>query len=296
LIRIARYPIHLRWELYPVPGEKGKSEYGGSKLEDSEHWTKTYTKDRWGELKEMLNEIFKLKSVKENNPKIHSASFLLHWGLYLQIAGMVLILISVFLVIGGVSAFSDTIRWYFESVRFIIILASVIGLMGSIKMFYLRLSDPGLKLYSSFGHYFNIALIGSIFLSNIIWITTDIFVFGHMFTYYYSIVTFSHYYGLDLFSVALPLPIIGYINISIILLFLIYLPFTHMTHFFTKYFTYHKVRWDDEENLKGSEISKKIAKQLNQPVSWAASHIGADGKKNWIALVKDTKAKENNNE
>jgi hypothetical protein len=58
-----------------------------------------------------------------------------------------------------------------------------------------------------------------------------------------------------------------------------------MTHFFTKFFTYHKVRWEDEPNVKGSKMQEKIAKQLQNPVTWAAPHIGADGKKNWIAIV-----------
>ena len=28
-VRIARLPVHLRWELAPVPHEKGKGHYGG---------------------------------------------------------------------------------------------------------------------------------------------------------------------------------------------------------------------------------------------------------------------------
>ncbi len=34
--RIAKLPIHLRWELYPVPHEKGRSHYGGSYMEEFE--------------------------------------------------------------------------------------------------------------------------------------------------------------------------------------------------------------------------------------------------------------------
>ncbi len=33
-VKMARMPIHLRWELSPVPHEKGKGHYGGSYLED----------------------------------------------------------------------------------------------------------------------------------------------------------------------------------------------------------------------------------------------------------------------
>ena len=38
--------------------------------------------------------------------------------------------------------------------------------------------------------------------------------------------------------------------------FLIYIPFTHMTHFVGKYFTYHKVRWEDHPNIRGSKLEK----------------------------------------
>ncbi|UCC59921.1 MAG: nitrate reductase, partial [Dehalococcoidia bacterium] len=38
-IKYALMPVHLRWELYPVPHEEG-SKYGGSYLEELEWWTK----------------------------------------------------------------------------------------------------------------------------------------------------------------------------------------------------------------------------------------------------------------
>ena len=44
-IRLAKLPVHLRWELAPVPHEKGKSHYGGSYLEEFEWWTKPREKD-----------------------------------------------------------------------------------------------------------------------------------------------------------------------------------------------------------------------------------------------------------
>ena len=32
-VRLARMPVHLRWELAPIPHEKGRGQYGGSYLE-----------------------------------------------------------------------------------------------------------------------------------------------------------------------------------------------------------------------------------------------------------------------
>ena len=45
------------------------------------------------------------------------------------------------------------------------------------------------------------------------------------------------------------------------------------THFVGKYFTYHKVRWQDEPNRRGSGIEKAILKALNTKQDWAAPHI-----------------------
>ena len=39
IIKVAKMPVHLRWELYPVPHERGRAHYGGSRLEENEWWT-----------------------------------------------------------------------------------------------------------------------------------------------------------------------------------------------------------------------------------------------------------------
>jgi hypothetical protein len=56
-----------------------------------------------------------------------------------------------------------------------------------------------------------------------------------------------------------------------------YFPFTHMTHLFGKYFTYHKVRWEDEPNFRGSKIEKAVTKALGYRQNWAAPHIKTGG-------------------
>ncbi len=39
-LKLARLPLHLRWELYPVAHEKGRASYGCSYLEEPDWWTK----------------------------------------------------------------------------------------------------------------------------------------------------------------------------------------------------------------------------------------------------------------
>jgi hypothetical protein len=81
------------------------------------------------------------------------------------------------------------------------------------------------------------------------------------------------------------MPAIAYLHIYTALLFIAYLPFTHMTHFITKYFTYHSVRWEDAANTPENKMQDKIMSYLNQTVTWAAPHIGADGTKTWLAIA-----------
>jgi len=64
IIKAFRYlkaPMHFRWELYPVPHEKGRAEYGGSFLEELNWWTKPRHSDKLNELKEMMQEVLLLK-------------------------------------------------------------------------------------------------------------------------------------------------------------------------------------------------------------------------------------------
>ena len=57
-------------------------------------------------------------------------------------------------------------------------------------------------------------------------------------------------------------------------LFLLYLPATRMVHFFSKYFTYHSVRWDDRPRETGSAMDRRLAAALEYGVSWSAPHVG----------------------
>jgi hypothetical protein len=93
------------------------------------------------------------------------------------------------------------------------------------------------------------------------------------------------YSGLLTFSATPSLSMIAYWHLGFSLFFIFYLPFTHMTHFFTKYFTYHSVRWEDEPNRPGDPIQDKINPSLAQIVTWSAPHVGADGKKNWVDIA-----------
>lgn len=269
-IRIAKMPIHVRWELYPVPHEKGRAHYGGSRLEEVDWWTKPIEKDHLGELKVMIPEILFLKGVWEHNKPLWVGSFPLHFGLYLLIGNMALLTLSAILKIAGVEiAVLPTLITYIGWA------GCAIGAFGSVVMLLMRAFSSDLSKFSTPSHFFNIIVLGTIYFTGLIWLTNSAFASDSM----------KLYSGLITFSATPSLPMIGYLHLGISLFFIFYLPFTHMTHFFTKYFTYHSVRWEDEPNRIGDPLQKKINPQLEQIVTWAAPHVGADGRKNWVDIA-----------
>jgi len=82
-----------------------------------------------------------------------------------------------------------------------------------------------------------------------------------------------------------PIPAWSAMEIVLASLLVAYIPLTHMSHFFTKWFMYHDVRWSDEPNLPGSKIERQVGEVLQYPVSWSASHIRGDGKKTWADVA-----------
>jgi nitrate reductase gamma subunit len=64
---IVKLPLHLRWELAPIPHEKGKARYGGSYLEEYEWWTKPRHRSHVSPMMYMAREILLLRGVWQHN-------------------------------------------------------------------------------------------------------------------------------------------------------------------------------------------------------------------------------------
>ena len=75
------------------------------------------------------------------------------------------------------------------------------------------------------------------------------------------------------------------VQVVIGVLTIAYIPLTHMSHFFMKYFLYHDIRWGDEPNINTPKTDAKIGIVLNYPVSWSASHIAGHGKETWAEVA-----------
>ncbi len=270
-VRINNMPLHLRWELYPVPHEKGRSSYGGSILEEVNWWTKKSEKDHLGTLKVMIPEILLLKGVWEHNRQLWWGSYPLHLGLYLLIGNMALLGLNTLLV------WQDIVIPFVPVLILAIAWAGcAIGSLGAIIMLYKRTFDPKLSSFTNPGHFFNIIVLGLIYGGGLWWLATDAQFTQNMADFWMGIIMPSK---MPVLSLA------AWVHVGSVLFFIFYMPFTHMSHFFTKWFTYHSVRWEDKPNLPGSGIQEKINKNLAQIVTWSAPHIGADGKRNWVDIA-----------
>jgi len=279
VLSIVRQPVHLRWELAPIPHDKGKAKYGGSYLEDYEWWRKKRRKSLSGVIFYMAGEIFLLKGVWKNNRSLWPFSFALHTGIYLFILVLVLYLINaIFTITGTPLAVQNVFRGI---TAFAAALGCITGSLGAVGLILKRLLDTNLRNFSSLATYFRLIWLAAVFISGgIAMLYADNYA-SEMSLFVKDIITLNS---------AVTVPAVSSVHIVISLLFIVYLPFTDMAHFITKYFTYHAVRWDDDPQNK--RMVEKIRNLAAQPVTWSAEHAGADGGKNWTDLTNGTVEKE----
>jgi nitrate reductase gamma subunit len=270
VMQYARAPVHLRWELYPVPHEDPiRAAHGGSSFELSEPAKRPADFHFGSELRAMVQEIAFLKGLWEFNRPLWYASFLFHAGLYLTIAAVVLI--AVMASLGG-SAHGTSIL----STRGACHAAAYAGfgltLAGAVALLYRRLTDPELKNYTSPADIFNL---------HFFILTYAILAAGYLVRGEHTAGAGAVLRGAATFDTSLVISRGFGIGLILASALIAYIPLTHMAHFIAKYFTYHAVRWDDRANRRGGPIETTIAGYLAYKPTWAAPHIGADGHKTW---------------
>ena len=153
----------------------------------------------------------------------------------------------------------------------------ILGNIGSLGLLYRRWTDPELRDYSSPIDYFNILFIFLFFLSAFVGGLSGNPLLEDAKAYALGLLTGGR-------SPAPYLPgqsVSGIVAIVSASLLVAYIPLTHMSHMFMKYFLYHKVKWDDAPNRPGGGIEAAILENLGLKPTWAAKHVGADGQKNW---------------
>ena len=270
--KIAKMPVHLRWELAPVPHEKGKGSYGGSYLEEFEWWTKKREKSLISELWYMFQEIIFLKGVWEHKRGLWFSSFPFHFGGFYLVGGMIgLSVVSVLLQFGSIQ-----IAGLDYLISLLAVAGYLLGCIGALGLLYRRVSDPEITPFTTFTTIFNLLFLLAIFASGVFAFSRVGNYGGLMSGYIKSLLTAN---------TAMALPRSFSVHVFLGSLFLIYLPFTYMMHFVAKYFTYHEIRWNDEPMKAGCSMEKEVEQLLGQKVTWDAPHIKGEGKKTWVDVA-----------
>ena len=276
ILKYATMPMHVRWELYPIPHE-GKA-WGGSFYEEVDHWKKTRHKNHMAQYKFMVPEIFFIKALHEDNKPLWYWSFPFHMGLYLCIGGLAFLAIGAVLQILGMVPENSALASLFQSLTIVLAVPGyVLGTIGVLGLIVKRKTDSGLADVTAPIDFMNLIWLGLLFVTGfIVWLQDPGFVVSR--AYFVSLLTFS--------PMKEPMGLIHVINLLVFIGFWAYFPFTHMTHMVSKYFMWDKVKWDDDPNRGDPGMDSKIKKYLAYPVTWSAEHVDAQGgKKNWADVA-----------
>lgn len=267
VVKIARMPLHLRWELYPVVHEKGYK-YGGSYFEQLEWWNKPSQKSAARSIIFKIRDYITFPGYFQRNRGYWLGLYPWHIGFYAIVAFHVFSFIGALVILTSDIAISaESANVWGMAIYYLTLIVAVgsfiLGSIGSIVLLVKRLTDKGLKNYATASNYFNYAFFLVVFLSGLVtWYFADPTLSAYR-EFWKSLITFK-YHTVE--------PLV-YTHIMLFSLFLVYLPFTRSTHYITKIFAFFGVFWDDAPILKNRQMQMRIKETLNKPVTWSASHI-----------------------
>ncbi len=270
-VKYAKMPVHLRWELYPLPHEKGR-EYGGSYFEEPEWWTKPPQRSLIRDIIFMVKDYLFFVEYFRRNRGYWSVLYLWHISFYLIIGFHILVAFSALTLLAGLTISAESASILGIVLYYLALIsgagAFILGCIGSIGMLIKRLTDLDLRNFASPRHYFSYLFYLAVFLSGLIaWVFFDP-TFSLYREFYRSVATFS----------AVELDPALVVHAVLFALFLFYMPFTKALHYATKIIAFFAIRWNDIPNFRGSELEQRIQKLLGHTVSWSAPHIQS-GKK-----------------
>ncbi|HTY22166.1 MAG TPA: respiratory nitrate reductase subunit gamma [Desulfomonilaceae bacterium] len=288
IVRYFAMPMHVRWELYPVPHE-GKA-YGGSFYEEIDHWTKARHKNYAAQYLFMLPEIIFVRALYKDNRSLWYWSFPFHMGLYLCVGGLVFLALGALLEAAGLAPSNSSLASLVQALTQVFgVIGYILGTIGALGLIVRRATDPEMKDFTAGIDYMNLIWLAGIFVTGfLVWLRDPGFEAARQ--YLVSLITFKPASQV----MTRPLSALHVINLLLFIGFWAYFPFTHMTHMVSKYFMWDKVKWDDDPNRGDYVMDSKIKKYLGYPVTWSAPHIGAEGGKTWadVATTNPWAAKE----
>jgi nitrate reductase gamma subunit len=276
-VQYARLPLHLRWELYPVPHEGKRARHGGSYFESAEWFAKVRHSSLLTELRFMTVEIVFLKALREFNRSLWWRSFPFHFGLYLLGTSCAVMLAATLasLVAPGLAnspAFLAA-HWAYVAAG---VAGTCLTLVGAGGLLHRRLTDPALRPSTTAGDLANLVFfLVALGLTGVGYVIRPSGAAGPV----------AILRGLLTWDQSLRVP--GLLGIGLIAssLLVAYIPLTHMSHFVAKYFTYHQVRWDDATSHANPSLQARMAEYLTYRPTWSAPHVMADGRRTWGELA-----------
>jgi len=282
-------PLHVRWEIYPVQHESAaRAAYGGSYMEEVDWWEKKQERSLFNEIRYMVPEMLFIRGLWKENRSLWRVSFPFHFGLYLMIATFGLLVLNALFTFGGFSVFAagTGLGHLLDGIVAVLGWAGLIlGNMGSLGLLHRRLTDRELRDYSAPADYFNILFIWLFFIAALISGLSGDPTWAGAKDYVLGLLT-----GGKLPAAYVPgQSMAGGMTIVVASLLVAYIPLTHMSHMYMKYFLYHRVKWDDAPNRRGGAIEEAIEKNLQLKPTWKAKHIEADGRKTWQEIASEVK-------
>jgi nitrate reductase gamma subunit len=267
ILYYSRMPVHLRWELYPVPGEGVKrAAHGGSYFEEKDWWKASRHAHPFNELKTMLAEIVLLRGVWKLNRSLWWVSYPFHMGLYFLISGC---FVSASGIVFAKYPFAPVL---FLATRVFAWAGLALTVVGSVGLLLRRVFDKQLRNYTAPSHLFNVAGFA---------LACALILAGYLGSAMPPLK--DTVYGLLTMHAGLRLPLLVNLGLMMGSFMTGYVPFTHMAHYIGKYFTYHSVRWDDAQKNKSMEVH--IAECLAYHPTWSGSHFGGEGTKSWAEIA-----------
>ena len=262
LAKFMRSPLHLRWELY-----RGSSVY---ELPDG--WNKANL-TFWEKLKTVILDVSFLREYYHRDRKFWASLYLFHVGIYLLIFWHAWLFVRA--ITGHIeSASMGGLVWGH--------VATALAFLGGAGILIQRIVNEDLKVYYPNIHYVKwifmlLTLIVAFYAVNIHFNAQ----MPTLLKYVKEQVTFQDLEH-KLHPAVAPASHVLFASV-----WLIYFPFSHIMQLFFRY--YHHLLWDDEPNLRGSHIERKVKELLELPVTWSAPHIQSGKKWREVAMeVRDS--------
>ncbi len=243
----ARFPVHLRWEIYKA----------GSVYELSNWWKRKGIGSR-EKIGNMLKNVVSLREYYKNNKLFWAPLYPFHLGVYLLITWHAWLFIYP-LVTQKEWPVGYSLIWGHTATG--LIFAGALGVLA------LRIFNRSLRVTYPKLHYLKWVMI--LLAAGTGYIAVEYYFNGVMAD------VLGYVRGQLQFDMAEKMnpPLLTSLHVLTVAAVLVYLPFSHAVRLFFQY--YHEWRWNYIPSIHSMSVSKNVRNKLEYPITWAAKHVPA---------------------